>query len=94
MRHPIATGAARPRDDAYGPLTAAVRTALVPAPLTDTLDPTGCGDVFGAALAARMVAGDSVETALRRANAAAARNAAFRGASGLASHLRGELVTP
>jgi sugar/nucleoside kinase (ribokinase family) len=41
-----------------------------------------------------LLAGDSVETALQHANALAARNAGFRGASGLASHLRGELVTP
>jgi len=71
-----------------------VRTALVPAPQVETLDPTGCGDVFGAAAFARLLAGDSVEPALRHANAMAARNAGFRGASGLASHLRGELVTP
>jgi sugar/nucleoside kinase (ribokinase family) len=71
-----------------------VRTALIPAPQTDTLDPTGCGDVFGAAAFARLLAGDPVETALRHAAALAARNAAFRGASGLARHLRGELVTP
>ena len=70
------------------------RTALIPATSVETLDPTGCGDVFGAAAFARMLAGDSVEAALRRAVALAARNAAFRGASGLARHLRGELVTP
>ena len=73
---------------------AAVRTALIPAPLVDTLDPTGCGDVFGSAAFARLLAGDSVEAALRHAAALAARNAGFRGARGLASHLRGELVTP
>ena len=71
-----------------------VRSALIKAPAIETLDPTGCGDVFGAAAFARLLAGDSVEVALRHANALAARNAAFRGASGLASHLRGELVTP
>jgi sugar/nucleoside kinase (ribokinase family) len=58
----------------------------------ETLDPTGCGDVFGATLAARLVAGDPTADALRAANVAASRNAAFRGASGLAAHLRGELV--
>ena len=47
-----------------------------------------CGSV------ARLVAGDSVETALRHAAAMGARNAGFRGASGLSRHLRGELVTP
>ena len=72
----------------------AVRTALIPAANVETLDPTGCGDVFGAAAFARLLAGDSIEAALRHATALAARNAGFRGASGLARHLRGELVTP
>jgi hypothetical protein len=71
-----------------------VRTALITAPQVETLDPTGCGDVFGAAAFARLLAGDRVETALRHAAGLAARNAGFRGASGLARHLRGELVTP
>jgi hypothetical protein len=75
-----------------GPL--AVRSALISAPQVETLDPTGCGDVFGAAAFARLLAGDPVETALRHAAGHAARNAAFRGATGLARHLRGELVTP
>jgi hypothetical protein len=74
--------------------TAALRTALIPAPAVDALDPTGCGDVFGAAAAARLFAGDPVEAAIRHANAMAARNAAFRGAGGLSRHLRGELVLP
>ncbi len=71
-----------------------VRTALVPAPAVDAVDPTGCGDVFGAACVAHLLAGERVEPALRAAAAAAARNATFRGAGGLAAHLRGELVTP
>jgi hypothetical protein len=71
-----------------------VRTALISAPQVETLDPTGCGDVFGAAAFARLLGGDSVDSALRHAAALAARNAGFRGASGLARHLRGELVTP
>jgi hypothetical protein len=71
-----------------------VRTARIPAPSTEALDPTGCGDVFGAAAFARLLAGDSVDTALRHATMLAARNAAFRGATGLSRHLRGELVTP
>jgi pfkB family carbohydrate kinase len=74
--------------------SAALRTALIPAPTVDALDPTGCGDVFGAAAAARLFAGDPVESAIRHANAMAARNAAFRGAGGLSRHLRGELVLP
>jgi hypothetical protein len=74
--------------------SAALRTALLPATTVDALDPTGCGDVFGAAAAARLFAGDPVEAAIRHANAMAARNAAFRGAGGLSRHLRGELVLP
>lgn len=73
---------------------ATIRSALISAPAVETLDPTGCGDVFGAAAFARLLAGDTVEAALRHAAGLAARNAAFRGASGLARHLRGELVTP
>jgi hypothetical protein len=79
---------------AQGDNVATVRSALIPAPPVETLDPTGCGDVFGAAAFARLLAGDSVEPALQHATTLAARNAAFRGASGLARHLRGELVTP
>jgi hypothetical protein len=71
-----------------------VRTALITPPNVEALDPTGCGDVFGAAAMARLLAGDPVEIALRHAAALGARNAAFRGASGLAAYLRGELVTP
>jgi hypothetical protein len=71
-----------------------VRTALISAPRVDTLDPTGCGDVFGAAAFARLLAGDGVERALGHAATLAARNASFRGARGLSRHLRGELVTP
>ncbi|MEZ0333561.1 MAG: PfkB family carbohydrate kinase [Gemmatimonadales bacterium] len=81
------------RPGAVPPLST-LRSALVPAPSIEVLDPTGCGDVFGAAAAARLFAGDRVEDALRRANAMAARNAAFRGAGGLSDHLRGRLVTP
>jgi pfkB family carbohydrate kinase len=82
------------RDGAMGSLSAPLRTALIPAPTIDALDPTGCGDVFGAAAAARLFAGDSIEDAIRHANTMAARNAAFRGAGGLSRHLRGELVMP
>ncbi|MGI9041897.1 MAG: carbohydrate kinase family protein [Gemmatimonadales bacterium] len=84
--------------DGWGPEAAAeqlaVRAALISPGQVDALDPTGCGDVFGAAAFARLLAGDSVEGALRHATTLAARNAAFRGAGGLTRHLRGELVTP
>lgn len=71
-----------------------IRSALIPAPDVETLDPTGCGDVFGAVAFARLLAGEPVEPALRHAVDLAARNARFRGAGGLSRHLRGELVTP
>lgn len=72
----------------------ALRSARVEAPVVEAVDPTGCGDVFGASAFSRLLAGDEIETALAHANRMAARNATFRGASGLAAHLRGELVTP
>ncbi|HEU4629858.1 MAG TPA: carbohydrate kinase family protein [Gemmatimonadaceae bacterium] len=76
--------------DTLGP----VRTALVPAdavPATAAVDPTGCGDVWGATYFSRLLAGDNLADAMRAAHRAAARNVEHRGATGLASHLRGEL---
>jgi hypothetical protein len=88
---------AAPAFDGWGdgptPLTT-LRSALVQAPRVEVLDPTGCGDVFGAAAAARLFAGDAVEDALRHATTMASRNAAYRGAGGLSRHLRGRLVLP
>ena len=74
---------------AFGP----VRTALVPAAPVRGADgdPTGCGDVWGATHFSRLLAGDNLLDAIRRAHAAAARNVEHRGASGLAAFLRGEL---
>lgn len=69
-----------------------IRTALIPAPMVDAVDPTGCGDVFGAALAAQLVAGAPVEAAITGAQRLAARNATLRGANALGRLLRGELV--
>ncbi len=71
---------------------AAIRTERIAAVPVDTPDPTGCGDVFGATCFARLLAGDPLPEALGGATRAAGRNAAFRGASGLARHLRGHLV--
>ena len=85
-----ARGAAR----ALGaPTLAPIRTALIPAELArgGGEDPTGCGDVWGATHFSRLLAGDSLGDAMRAAHRAAARNVEHRGASGLASHLRGEL---
>ena len=79
-----------PPRPAAGPL----RTALVPASearVTGPGDPTGCGDVWGATYFSRLLAGDIMSVASRRACDAAARNVEHRGATGLAHHLRGEL---
>ena len=54
-------------------------------------DPTGCGDVFGATAAAALLDGATLEQALRRAVAQAARNVTHRGATGLRDHLLGRL---
>lgn len=70
-----------------------IRTALVPAPAVEAIDPTGCGDVFGAALCANLLAGQAPEAAIAAANLLAARNASLRGAGRLGRLLRGELVT-
>ena len=72
---------------------APIRTARVPGELArgDAVDPTGCGDVWGATHFSRLLAGDTLGDAMRAAHRAAARNVEHRGASGLASHLRGEL---
>jgi sugar/nucleoside kinase (ribokinase family) len=61
----------------------------VPAAAAVGGDPTGCGDVWGATLWARLLAGEGVEAALGTAHRAAARNAARRGTRGLAEALRG-----
>ncbi len=71
----------------------AVRTARVAAPQVEAIDPTGCGDVFGAALCASLLAGQAPEAAIGSANILAARNASLRGATRLGRLLLGELVT-
>ena len=72
-----------------------IHTALVAGkPVVEATDPTGCGDVFGATVFSRMLAGEPLPEAIAAGNRAAARNVTFRGASGLAQHLRGELVAP
>lgn len=72
-----------------------VRTERVPPPyvVSGTGDPTGCGDVWGATYFSRLLAGDTLAEAMRAAHRAAVRNAEHRGATGLARHLRGELIT-
>ena len=72
--------------------TGPVRTALVPVEaVVSPADPTGCGDVWGATHFSRLLAGDSLEKAIRAAHHAAARNVEHHGATGLADHLRGKL---
>jgi sugar/nucleoside kinase (ribokinase family) len=56
-------------------------------------DPTGCGDVWGASFFCALLDGAGVDEAMRRANAAAARNVEHRGASGLHHHLQGRIGT-
>ena len=80
----------------FAPVSAAaggvVRTARVAAdggPLEG--DPTGCGDVFGATLTARLLAGQDLEPAIAAANLMARRNVTYRGATGLQHYLRGAL---
>jgi sugar/nucleoside kinase (ribokinase family) len=86
-RQGLATG---PRGATGG--LGAVRTALIPSKIVNTQgDPTGCGDVYGATYFSRMLAGDKLSDAMKAAANAAARNVTHRGATGLASHLRGEL---
>ena len=70
-----------------------VRTALVPAPVvrSDSVDPTGCGDVWGATYYSRLLAGDNLSDAILAAHRAAARNVDHRGATGLADYLRGKI---
>ena len=73
----------------------AIRTALVPPlprPVKTEGDPTGCGDVFGATYFSRLLAGDMFAEALHAGIRAAVRNVDHRGASGLGSYLRGELI--
>lgn len=54
-------------------------------------DPTGCGDVWGATFFARLLSGESLDTAMDQANNQAARNVDHRGARGLFRHLVGKL---
>lgn len=56
----------------------------------EAADPTGCGDVWGIACFSSLLAGHDLERSIRRANELAARNAALRGASGLAKALRSD----
>jgi len=73
-----------------------IRTELIPAPVMHppafdrVSDPTGCGDVFGGAVAAALLGGAALEDAIRLGNLLGARNVSHRGASGR-DHLMGKL---
>jgi sugar/nucleoside kinase (ribokinase family) len=70
-----------------------VRTARVaPEGEPATGDPTGCGDVFGATLTARLLTGDTLAAGVAEANRMAKRNVTYKGATGLQHHLRGRLA--
>jgi sugar/nucleoside kinase (ribokinase family) len=56
-------------------------------------DPTGCGDVWGGAFFARLLAGDPIGTAAQTATRFAARNVVHRGADGLFQVLLHEVAT-
>src|SRR5712691_268943 len=74
-----------------------IRTELIPAPVMHqaafdhVVDPTGCGDVFGGAVVAMLLAGADLEDALRTGNQLGARNVSHHGATGLRDHLMGKL---
>ena len=74
------------RDGRRGPAGSglAVRTARLSAPAVEAIDPTGCGDVFGATAVRPAPGRRPLEAAVAEAARQAGRNAGFRGASGLA----------
>lgn len=83
------------RDEAPAPLRFGRLGVPVGEPHTDDAppDPTGCGDVWGAAFVAALLGGQAADAALERANAAAARSFRFRGAGRLFTRLRGASET-
>jgi sugar/nucleoside kinase (ribokinase family) len=56
-------------------------------------DPTGCGDVWGATLLARLFGGERLQSAMIEANRVAAKNVGHRGVDGLHGHLMGSVST-
>jgi len=59
----------------------------------EAVDPTGCGDVWGSTMFARLLEGTPLVEAMRLANDSAARNSTHRGATGLHRYLQGRLGT-
>jgi sugar/nucleoside kinase (ribokinase family) len=74
-----------------------IRTERIPAPavhppaFAQEHDPTGCGDVFGAAVVAALITGAPVADAVRSGTRHGTRNLSHRGATGLRDHLMGKL---
>jgi sugar/nucleoside kinase (ribokinase family) len=84
-----------PMSPRRGTPSATIQTArLAPLRVVPDPDPTGCGDVFGATLAARLLSGDPIETAITRANEFGAQNAACRGAGAFLHHVKGGITVP
>lgn len=76
------------------PAAGAVRTQhVLPELQPRDGDPTGCGDVWGATFFCSLFNVRNVDEAMRRANAAAARNVEHRGATGLHFHLQGRIAS-
>jgi hypothetical protein len=75
--------------DPTGPIEKGHASADVVA--IELADPTGCGDVWGAACAAALLEGKGTAAAARRANRLAGAAARHRGTAGLADVLRGAL---
>jgi sugar/nucleoside kinase (ribokinase family) len=78
----------RKRIGAHGPSRSA---RVPPARVVASPDPTGCGDVWGATLFARLLSGEPLDVAMETANALAGRNAESRGAQDLHLHLSGRI---
>ena len=64
---------------------------LAPPSVATEGDPTGCGDVWGATMWARLLGGTGLEGAVHAANVAAGRNVQHRGATGLHHFLQGRI---
>lgn len=80
----VVPGAGMPRDGG-------VERREIPAEVVEDADPTGCGDVWGGVLWSRLLAGESLPTALETACRLAGAAASSRGATGLAGRLQSVL---
>jgi len=76
----------RPSRGAARPATEIVTVAARP----ERGDPTGCGDVWGAAMFARLLAGDGVERAMAEANRLGRLNVGHRSVEGLVERFRAD----